>query len=273
MSNTIRFLHDAVEFVKSHEKSRPKVSIILGTGLGGLAEKIEDARKINYKDIPHFPLSTLEHHEGLLIFGKLSGKEVVAMQGRFHRYEGYSLQEVTFPVRVMNAIGGETLLVSNACGGIAEQMNPGDLVAIRDHINLMGETPLVGETEQELGPRYPDLFDCYTPELRQLAAKAAKECKLKLKEGVYAGVVGPNLETPSEYKFLQAIGADMVGMSTVPEVIVAAQRSMRVLGISVVTDACHPGSVGPANIEKIIAVAKEAEPKLTQLIEKTVELL
>ena len=273
MSNTVRYLHDAVEFVKSHEKSRPKISIILGTGLGGLAEKIEDTRKIKYKDIPHFPLSTLEHHEGILIFGRLSGKQVVAMQGRFHRYEGYSLQEVTFPVRVMNAIGGETLVVSNACGGINKGFEPGCLVAIRDHINLMGETPLVGETDAELGPRYPDLFNCYTPGLRELAAKAAKEAKLDLQEGVYASVVGPNLETPAEYKYLQTIGADVVGMSTVPEVIVAAQVGMRVLGISVVTDACHPDTVGPADIEKIIAVAKEAEPKLTQLIEKSVELM
>ncbi len=273
MSDTLKHLHDAVEYVKSHEPSQPKIAIILGTGLGGLAERIEKAHELNYKDIPHFPLSTLEHHEGKLIFGKLAGKDIVAMQGRFHRYEGYSLQQVTFPVRVLNAIGGETLLVSNACGGISDQMAPGDLVAIKDHINLMGETPLVGETDDELGPRYPDLFACYTPELRQLAAKAAEECGLGLKEGVYAAVVGPNLETPAEYKYLQMIGADLVGMSTVPEVIVAAQCSMRVLGVSVVTDACHPGSVGPADIEKIIAVAKEAEPKLTSLIERIVGLM
>ena len=273
MSDTVKYLHDAEEFVKGHEKSRPKIAVILGTGLGGLAEKIEGVRKLSYKDIPHFPLSTLEHHEGQLIFGEVAGKEVVAMQGRFHRYEGYTLQQVTFPVRVMNAIGAETLIVSNACGGINEKLKPGSLAAISDHINLMVETPLVGETDDELGPRYPDLFNCWTPELRELAHKAAEECKLELLEGVYAAVVGPNLESPAEYKYLRTIGADMVGMSTVPEVIVAAQRGMKALGISVVTDACVPESISAANIEEIIAVAKEAEPKLTDLITKVVELL
>jgi len=249
----------------------PTAAVILGTGLGGLAEDIQLEVEIGYEEIPGFPLSTLEFHAGKLLFGVLGGQKVVAMQGRFHRYEGYTLQQVTFPVRVMRALGAETLLVSNACGGMHPLWSPGDLVLIADHINLLGDNPLIGRNDDKLGPRFPDMSTPYDASLRELAREVARDLALTLREGVYVAVAGPNLETPAEYRFLRIIGADVVGMSTVPEVIVAVHGGMRVLGISIITDACMPDALEPANIPKIIATAKAAEPRLTALVKGVLE--
>lgn len=256
----------AVSAIRGQSNHVPDVAVILGTGLGGLANEIDVSATMSYDDIPGFPVSTVESHHGRLLLGTLGGRAVVAMQGRFHRYEGYTLQEVTFPVRVMRALGAETLIVSNACGGMHPLWSPGDLFLIADHINLLGDSPLVGPNDDALGPRFPDMSDPYDSNLRALAREAARDLKLTLREGVYVAVAGPNLETPAEYRFLRAIGADVVGMSTVPEVIVAVHGRMRVLGISIITDQCLPDALEPANIDAIIATARSAEPNLTQLV-------
>jgi purine-nucleoside phosphorylase len=218
-------------------------------------------------------LSTVESHSGRLLFGTLGGQGVVAMQGRFHRYEGYSLQQVTFPVRVMRGLGARTLIVSNACGGMHPLWAPGELVLIADHINLLGDNPLVGANEDALGPRFPDMSAAYDPDLRALARQVAREQQIVLREGVYVAVSGPNLETAAEYRLLRALGADVVGMSTVPEVIVAVHGGMRVLGVSIVTDACLPDALKPANVQEIIATAAKAEPQLTRLVKGVLERL
>ena len=263
-------LFDCVEraatVVRKHTKVRPEVGIILGTGLGGLSDEIEDAVAIPYQEIPGFPLSTVESHAGRLLVGRMGKRAVVAMQGRFHRYEGYDLADVTFPVRVLRALGAETLIVSNACGGMNPLWAPGDLVLLSDHINLLGDNPLVGLNDERLGPRFPDMSDPYDPELRALARAAALELGLILREGVYVAVPGPSLETRAEYRMLRTLGADVVGMSTVPEIIVAAHSGMRALGISIITDQCLPDALEPADIGKIIATAARAEPALTRLI-------
>jgi purine-nucleoside phosphorylase len=263
-------LFDCVEraatVVRKHTKVRPEVGIILGTGLGGLADEIEDAVAIPYQEIPGFPLSTVESHAGRLLVGRMGNRAVVAMQGRFHRYEGYDLADVTFPVRVLRALGAETLIVSNACGGMNPLWAPGDLVLLSDHINLLGDNPLVGLNDERLGPRFPDMSDPYDPELRAFARAAALELGLILREGVYVAVPGPSLETRAEYRMLRTLGADVVGMSTVPEIIVAAHSGMRALGISIITDQCLPDALEPADIGKIIATAARAEPALTRLI-------
>jgi purine-nucleoside phosphorylase len=251
----------------------PEVAVILGTGLGGLAREIELEVAISYGEIPGFPISTVESHEGRLLFGRLGGKRVVAMQGRFHRYEGYTLQQVTFPVRVMRALGAGILVVSNACGGMHPLWRPGELVLIADHINLLGDNPLVGPNDESLGPRFPDMSGAYDPKLRALAREVARDLKIVLHEGVYVAVTGPNLETAAEYRFLRAIGGDVVGMSTVPEVIVAVHGGMRVLGISIITDSCLPDALEPAKVEEIIATAARAEPELTRLIRTLLERL
>ncbi len=256
----------AVSAIRGQSNHVPDVAVILGTGLGGLADEIDVSATMSYDDIPGFPVSTVESHHGRLLLGTLGGRAVVAMQGRFHRYEGYTLQEVTFPVRVMRALGAETLIVSNACGGMHPLWSPGDLFLIADHINLLGDSPLVGPNDDALGPRFPDMSDPYDSNLRDLARETARDLKLTLREGVYVAVAGPNLETPAEYRFLRAIGADVVGMSTVPEVIVAVHGGMRVLGISIITDQCLPDALEPANIDAIIATARSAEPNLTQLV-------
>ncbi|GIW51333.1 MAG: purine nucleoside phosphorylase [Gemmatimonadales bacterium] len=263
----------AVELIRSRTRLEPEVAVILGTGLGGLAREIDLEAAISYGDIPGFPLSTVESHEGRLLFGTLGGKRVVAMQGRFHRYEGYTLHQVTFPVRVMRALGAGVLVVSNACGGMHPLWRPGELVLIADHINLLGDNPLVGPNDDSLGPRFPDMSRAYDPELRALAREAARDLRIVLHEGVYVAVTGPNLETAAEYRFLRSIGADVVGMSTVPEVIVAVHGGMRVLGISIITDACLPDALEPANVEEIIATAARAEPELTKLIRTVLERL
>jgi purine-nucleoside phosphorylase len=243
-----------------------RAGVILGTGLGGLAQRIEDQVAIDYEHIPHFPRSTSIGHVGRLVCGRLEGLSVVAMEGRFHAYEGYSLQQITFPVRVMKALGAELLIVSNACGGMNPFYRAGDIVVIDDHINLMSDNPLIGINDDRLGPRFPDMCRPYDPLLTERALEIARRANVVAHRGVYVAVTGPNLETRAEYRFLRLIGADVVGMSTVPEVIVAVHAGMRVLGLSIVTDICLPDALQPANIDEIIAVAGQAEPKLERLV-------
>jgi purine-nucleoside phosphorylase len=263
----------AAEVVRGRTALVPEVGLILGTGLGGLAREIAVEAEVPYGEIPGFPLSTVETHAGKLLLGRLGGRPVVAMQGRFHRYEGYDLQQVTFPVRVMHALGARTLVVSNACGGMNPLWGPGDLVLLSDHINLLGDNPLVGPNDERLGPRFPDMSAPYDPELRALARTVALELGIVLREGVYVAVPGPNLETRAEYRMLRAVGADVVGMSTVPEVIVAGHQGMRTVGISIITDQCLPDALEPADIGRIIATAGRAEPHLTRLVTALVERL
>ncbi len=263
----------AVQAVRSHHAASPDVGIILGTGLGGLAEEIEIEATIPYESIPGFPLSTVETHAGKLLLGRLGGRSVVAMQGRFHHYEGYDLAQVTFPVRVMRGLGVDTLIVSNACGGMHPLWEPGDLVLISDHINLLGDNPLTGPNDDSLGPRFPDMSMPYDKDLRVLARAVASEHGITLREGVYVAVSGPNLETRAEYRMLRAMGADVVGMSTVPEVIVAVHGGMKVVGISIITDQCLPDALEPAEIGRIIATARKAEPALSRLVTTMVERL
>jgi purine-nucleoside phosphorylase len=264
--HTLERVERAADVVRARFARRPDVAIILGTGLGALADTVAVEATVDYADIPGFPLSTVESHAGRLLCGTLSGKTVVAMQGRFHRYEGYSLSQATFPVRVLRALGATTLVVSNACGGMHPLWAPGDLMLIADHINLLGDNPLVGPNDGRLGPRFPDMSEPYDARLRTLARTVASERRITLHEGVYVAVPGPNLETRAEYRFLRGIGADVVGMSTVPEVIVAVHAGMRVLGVSIITDQCLPDALEPASVEQIIAVASRAEPDLTALV-------
>jgi len=252
---------------------KPGIGIILGTGLGGLVKEINAEMVVDYGDIPHFPLSTVESHHGKLIFGMLGKQRVVAMQGRFHYYEGYSMQQVTFPVRVMKFLGVQTLLISNAAGGMNPQFSRGSIMIITDHINLLGDNPLVGSNDNTLGPRFPDMSEPYNRELIVLAEKVALDQRIRTERGVFVAVPGPNLETRAEYRFLRLIGADAVGMSTVPENIVANHMGMRVLGFSIITDECFPDSLQPANVEEIIAVAARTEPMLTTIMKGVVEHL
>ncbi len=274
---TATALYDRVQGAADEVRRRtalvPQVGIILGTGLGGLAKEIAVEAEVAYGDIPGFPLSTVETHAGKLLLGRLRDRPVVAMQGRFHRYEGYDLQQVTFPVRVLHALGARTLVVSNACGGMNPLWGPGDLVLLSDHINLLGDNPLVGPNDERLGPRFPDMSAPYDPELRALARTIALELGIVLREGVYVAVPGPNLETRAEYRMLRSVGADVVGMSTVPEVIVAGHQGMRTIGLSIITDQCLPDALEPADIGRIIATAGRAEPELTRLIATLVERL
>lgn len=260
-------IQESVKEIRKTISATPKVGIILGTGLGALAHEIKDQIVIPYGKIPHFPLSTVESHAGELVFGKLGNTLVVAMKGRFHRYEGYSLQQVSFPVRVMKALGIEYLLVSNACGGMNRTYKPGDLMIIEDHVNLMGDNPLIGVNDNRLGPRWPDMIEPYSKELIALTEKIAWEKRIPVQKGVYVAVTGPNLETRAEYRWLSTF-ADVVGMSTVPEVVVAVHSGLKVLGISVVTDKCVADTLEPADIQKIIRYAQEAEPKLTTLMKE-----
>lgn len=272
MAELFEQIQEAVQEIRKTIAMKPKVGIILGTGLGALAQEIKDPKVLSYEKIPHFPLSTVETHAGQLVFGKLGNTEVVAMKGRFHRYEGYSLQQVTFPVRVMKALGIEYLLVSNACGGMNRTYNPGDLMIIEDHVNLMGDNPLIGKNDDRLGPRWPDMIEPYSKVLIELTEKIAWENRIPVRKGVYVAVTGPNLETRAEYRWLSNF-ADVVGMSTVPEVIVAVHAGLKVLGISVVTDKCVADILEPADIQKIIKHAQEAEPKLTLLMREVASRL
>jgi purine-nucleoside phosphorylase len=264
---------ESVDAIRARTAAQPAIGVILGTGLGALAERIAVECAIPYAEIPHFPLSTVESHTGRLLFGTLGGKTVMAMQGRFHRYEGYTLQQVTFPVRVMRALGVETLIASNACGGMNPLWAPGELMLMADHINLIGENPLTGPNDDALGPRFPDMSQPYDLGLQHLAKEVALELRIPLRSGVYVAVAGPNLETRAEYRMLRMIGADVVGMSTVPECIVARHGGMRVMGVSIITDACLPDALEEADIATIIATAGRAEPHLTRLVEGVVSRL
>ena len=266
-------LKSAVDAIRSRTNFQPEVSIILGTGLGALAKELRVETAIPYADIANFPLSTVESHSGQLLFGTLGGRRVVAMQGRFHRYEGYTLQQVVLPVRAMFLLGAKTLIVSNACGGMNPLWSAGDIMLIDDHINLLGENPLVGPNLDELGPRFPDMSEAYDRELQALATQVALELKIPLRRGVYVAVSGPNLETRAEYRMLRTMGADVVGMSTVPEVIAARHMGMKVMGLSIITDECLPDALEVADISKIIAMAGKAEPNLTRLVVGILEKL
>jgi len=270
-SHSLDAIRRAASIVRERWRGTPSTGVILGTGLGALAKRIDVEATIDYADIPGFPLSTVESHAGRLLCGTLGGQSVVAMQGRFHRYEGYSLRDVTFPVRVLRELGADVLIVSNACGCMNPGWNAGDLMLIADHINLLGDSPLVGSNDDRLGPRFPDMSAAYDESLRALARNVARTRGLTLREGVYVAVAGPNLETRAEYRFLHGIGADVVGMSTVPEVIVAVHGGMRVLGLSIITDMCIPETLEPASLEKILAVAKKVEPALTDVVTGVLE--
>jgi len=266
-------LRVAVNAVRARTTLEPRVGVILGTGLGALADELEAEAVVPYAEIPDFPEPTVESHSGRLVLGRLEGVPVVVMQGRFHRYEGYDLQQVTFPVRVLRLLGAEVLIVSGACGGMDPLSSPGDLVLLDDHINLLGENPLTGPNLDELGPRFPDMSEPYDRELQRLAMEAALERGIRLQRGVYVAVTGPNLETRAEYRMLRWMGADVVGMSTVPEVIVARHMGMRVLGIAIVTDSCLPDALEPADVPRIIRTATEAQPRLNTLIRDVVARL
>ncbi len=270
MSDMRRDILEAVSFLKGRTKVKPKLGVILGTGLGGLVKNIRIRDVIPYREIPHFPVSTVESHAGRLIFGTLSGKPVMVMQGRFHYYEGYSLQQVTFPVRVMKALGIGTMVVSNACGGVNPAHRAGDIMVISDHINLMGDHPLRGRNDEKLGPRFPDMYNTYTAELIALAERAALDLRLKLQKGVYLALSGPTLETGAEYRMVRLLGADVVGMSTVPEVIVAKHQNMRVLGFSIITDMGFAEAMEPVSLQDVLKVAAVAEPRFVRLVTEVV---
>jgi len=266
-------LEETVRVIRDRIQDKPRIGVILGTGLGGLGEKIESPQTLPYDSVPHFPRSTVQGHKGQLVFGRIGGKPVVVMEGRFHVYEGYTAQEVTYPVRVMRALGTEILIASNAAGGMNPAFLGGDLMVIADHVNLMGVNPLIGPNDERLGVRFPDMSAPYDEALIHLAETVAREAKTRLHRGVYVAVAGPNLETRAEYKFLRGIGADAVGMSTVPEVIVAVHGGMRVLAVSCITDLCIPETLKPARLEEILRVAARAEPLLTHLISTVIARL
>ena len=259
-------IQETCSYLHKHTKRSPRFGLILGTGLGGVAEQIEDPDIIPFGEIPNFVSSTAESHAGNLVFGKLGNLDVVAMQGRVHYYEGYSMQEVTFPVRVMKALGVDSLVVSNAAGGMNPQLSAGDIVAVSDMINLMGDGPLRGANDERLGERFPDMSEPFDRKYLDLIAQVALEQQTQLHHGVFVAVAGPNLETAAEYRFLRMIGADVVGMSLIPETIVARHSSMRVLALTVVTDECFPDCLEPADVSKIIQTASQAAPKLTELM-------
>jgi purine-nucleoside phosphorylase len=271
--NEMARLREARDAVRERSDIVPALGIVLGTGLGGLAREMEVEVAIPYGDLPHFPLSTVESHQGSLLLGTLAGTPTVAMQGRFHLYEGYDLRSVTFPVRVMGLLGAEILMVSGACGGMNPDWSPGELVLLDDHINFLGDNPLVGPNLDELGPRFPDMSEPYDRRLQELAHEVAEAEGIHLHTGVYVAVPGPSLETRAEYRMLRGMGADVVGMSTVPEVIVARHMNLRVLGVTIITDACLPDDLQPVDIATIIETATQAEPNLTTLLVGVVERL
>ena len=262
---------EAYEYLRRNYEHQPEIGIVLGTGLGALVDHIEQEKVIAYNFIPHFPISTVESHFGKLIFGKIGDKRVVAMQGRFHYYEGYSLREVTFPIRIMKLLGIHTLLLSNAAGAMNLDYQNGDLVVLDDHINLLGGNPLIGPNLSEFGPRFPEMSRPYDPDLIEQVLAIGKERGYRVHKGVYAALAGPNLETRAEYRFLGIIGADTVGMSTVPEVLVARHMGLRVCAISVVTDVCDPDNLPPVYLDEVISIANEAEPRLTDIFSTLVK--
>lgn len=259
-------INEAVAKIREHWDETPHAGIILGTGLGGLVEQIEVEATLDYAEIPHFPTSTAVSHAGRLVCGKLNGLPVMAMEGRFHMYEGYPLKQITLPVRVFKAMGANLLVVSNACGGMNPNYQCGDIMVIEDQINLMGDNPLIGINDDRLGPRFPDMCEPYEQALVDRALSIARAEDIVAHKGVFVAVAGPNLETRAEYRFLRTIGADVVGMSTVPEVLVAVHCGLRVVGFSIITDMCLPDALKPANVEEIIAVANETQPRLCRLV-------
>ncbi len=264
-------IREVADFIKKNTDIQPTAGIILGTGLGRLIDSIEIEAELPYRDIPHFAAATVEHHAGKLILGTLGGTPVVCMAGRLHLYEGHSLAEITFPVRVMKALGATDLLISNVAGGLNENYRRGDIMILDDHLNLLGTNPLIGPNDPKLGERWPDMFEPYSRELQEKALAIAARHGIGIQpKGVYACLCGPSLETRAEYRMLRALGADAVGMSTVPEVIVAVHAGLRVFACSIITDLCYPGALGPVNIAEIIATAGEAEPKLVRLFEELV---
>ena len=270
MKEWIAKVEQTADYLTSRTRVQPQLGIILGTGLGGLVREIEATDVIPYDQIFNFPISTVESHAGRLIFGTLAGKAVMVMQGRFHYYEGYTMAQITFPVRVMKALGITTMIVSNACGGVNPVYAAGDIMLMSDHINFMGDNPLLARNEESLGPRFPDMCRAYDRELIALAERVALEEKIKLQKGVYMAFSGPNLETAAEYRMARAMGADVVGMSSVPEVIVARHAGLRVLGLSIVTDLGLPDALEPASLEKILKVAAAAEPNFVRLVKRIV---
>ncbi|WP_405205025.1 purine-nucleoside phosphorylase [Aquimarina sp. LLG6339-5] len=269
----IKYIKETTEYLQQKGFENPEIGIILGTGLGQLLEQIEILKEVSYNHIPNFPTATVEFHKGKLIYGKLEGKNVVVMQGRFHLYEGYSLQDVTYPVRVMNELGIKTLLVSNASGAINLNFKKGELMLIEDHINLQGGSPLAFKGVEQLGTRFTDMSAPYDQKISNKLEAIAKENKINLHKGVYASVVGPQLETRAEYRYLKIIGADAVGMSTVPEVIVANHLDMKVVAVSVLTDECDPDNLKPVDINEIIAMAGKAEPEMILLFKELIKSL
>ena len=271
MVDLIRQLTEAVGFIKQRTDFQPDYGIILGTGLGNLVSDMQIEQEINYSVIPHFQVSTVESHSGKLIFGYIKGKKVVAMQGRFHYYEGYTMEEVVFPVRVIKMLGIKTIFISNAAGSLQAHINKGDLMIIRDHINLQPSNPLVGYNEYELGPRFPDLFQAYDKQLIDKARAIAEKNNITCHTGVYVSMPGPVLETPAEYNYLHVIGGDAVGMSTVPEVLACVHMGLPVFAISVITDKGYPlDEIEPVTVEDVIAVAKQAEPKMTLILRELI---
>ncbi|UKN02136.1 purine-nucleoside phosphorylase [Paracrocinitomix mangrovi] len=259
-----------VEYIQSECPFQPEIGIVLGTGLGRLGEEIEVKYTLNYSDIPNFPVSTVESHSGRLLFGELGGKKVIAMQGRFHYYEGYSMQEVTFPIRVMKMMGIKKLFLSNASGGVNPDYTIGEIMIIKDHINLFPSNPLIGPNLDELGDRFPDMSEAYNQKMIDLALSIAKEKNIKVSTGVYAGLTGPTLETPAEYKYIRVIGADAVGMSTIPEVIVARHMGIPCFAISIITDLGVEGKIKKVTVEDVIAVANEKEPFMTAIMKELI---
>jgi len=259
-------IEDAKNAILAKWNRRPKVAIVLGTGLGGLVGDIDVEASIEYGDIPHFPTSTATSHRGRLVCGNLSGLPVIAMEGRFHLYEGYPLKQITLPIRVFKAMGAELLILSNACGGLNPYFRSGDIMVIEDQINLMGDNPLIGINDDRLGPRFPDMCEPYSQYWVDRTMRIARDANVDIHKGVFVAVGGPNLETRAEYRFLRTIGADVVGMSTVPEAIVAVHCGLKAVGLSVITDMCLPDALQPSNVEEIIRTANEAEPKLRQIV-------
>ncbi|MDM5199590.1 purine-nucleoside phosphorylase [Fictibacillus enclensis] len=272
MATLLSNMNEAATLIQSKiEGMQPEIGLILGSGLGELADEIENPVQIDYSEIPHFPVSTVEGHAGKLVIGTLNGKTVLAMQGRFHYYEGYSMQDVTFPVRVMKGLGVKLLVVTNACGGMNPEFSAGDLMIINDHLNMTGANPLIGPNDAELGPRFPDMSTAYTPELVQFTKETAASLGINVQEGVYAGITGPTYMTKAELRMLRTVGGDAIGMSTVPEVIVASHMSLKVIGISCITDMAIADELEPLTHEQVVAVANRTKPKFINLVKEIVK--
>ena len=264
---------ETTQFLKTKIQHPPTVGLLTGTGLGEIAESLETEASLTYNEIPNFPISTVESHAGRLLFGAISNRNIVTMQGRFHLYEGYAPKDVTFPIRVMQELGVRVLILSNAAGGLHQEYSAGDIMMISDHINLAGENPLAGPNTDRWGPRFPEMIAAYDPTLSMLAQNAAGDLKIDLKKGVYAGLKGPSLESPAEVRFLKIIGADAVGFSTVQEVIVGVHAGMKILGLSIITNVHNPDNPDPATVEEILKVANAAAPKASAIIKRVLDRL